>query len=199
MTTATEIKSLAVLVPPEALSKTFVIAGAAVDFNLDGDIDIMVLTGASCQEEFVGAVVELQQYLDMLSEDCNLTVDSSGVNPQYEASSRCLVASVLMTGISKNIHILASKHNSIEQAISEFDTSVHAIALGFDGVLHRVPLTTSPSDPIKILRDNTPISTLKRYLRLCARYKQTPDFNEVERMVKAYSARATKGTADKYV
>lgn len=91
------------------------------------------------------------------------------------------------------VQILVTQH-PLPELFEVFDISTHQVAVRLttpQQVVKGRQFTETYEQPV-VIRWATPASTLLRYLRICKRYRTTPNFNAVTRLAALYAEQRQK-------
>jgi hypothetical protein len=175
------------LSPFEALPESYrpsayIVGGYAVNRELAQDIDLWVLVGHG--EDASDFVSNFLAHAREGADFQNLTIYNA--TERAEAYASCPLAHVVIGKVAliedprfhKPVQVcLVVGTDDIEDALEGFDLSVHMRAVDSLGRKYAHPLATFPAAPIRVVKANTPVTTLARLERLAARYG-TPVLSE---------------------
>ena len=150
-------------IPPLYRSTAYVVGGAATCLRLAQDVDIVILTEASLQglqEEFA---VDARLYLSKF-------IPAQRTRSDYQTAIKAAIGTLSSPYLEKDIHLLLSNVATVQEVLDAFDLSIHQFAIDSLGQRFAGTNATASSAPIKVLKYDTPESTLARYIRLCTRY-----------------------------
>jgi hypothetical protein len=168
------------LSPFEALPESYrpsayIVGGYAVDRELAQDIDLWVLVGHG--EDATDFVSNFLAHAQKAENFAALTLYNS--EERAEAYASCPPAHVVIGKVAliedprfhKPVQVcLVAGTDNIMDALDGFDLTVHMRAVDAVGseLFHHE--ATFPDAPIRVIKANTPVTTLARLERLAARY-----------------------------
>jgi len=152
--------------------------GAVLDFERAKDIDLWVLAGDRMPEE-VAALTH--DHIDLMGYKYEMW-------QPYPQRHMFKVADVPFTE-SKPVQVMVYPAHRADQLLELFDISVHMHALLPDGRLMNVGKSTKPGETIRVVRFDTPYSTLRRYFAFCQRYSAQIVWNDVEELCEEIARR----------
>jgi hypothetical protein len=154
--------------PKEMRGRWVIAGGYAADSTRAGDIDMFVLAPRFLREDLAYERDVVHDYL----EERGIPYVPSPGGEGYGAM-RLLAATIEKGYEGKDVQIIVTSFTRVEALVESFDLSVHAIAKRAKGDGVQVTFGrqwTTPSEPIQVLRWDTPEDTLRRLTRLVARY-----------------------------
>lgn len=151
--------------------RAVVAGGFAADQEKAKDIDLWVLASPGVVEHGL-----LKSWLDSVGVDY---VPSNGVF----YGGRYLVATIPEGLGARSVQLLTTDHGTSLDLVNSFDISTHAIAKYFTSGQCAVvvgekwtPVTAQP----RVLRFSTPVDTQARLEKICARYEQQPNDEDID-------------------
>ena len=157
------------LIPPDWLHQAVIAGGAAACLEKASDIDIFILD-VPCDYDVQALRNAIQNIPGIVmrgdkdpkyTDDFNVIADIPGLIP---------------------VQIIASKFETVDELLRDFDISTHAVAITPDGLTHTIPAFTGQHQTPRVMTLRNPELTLARYRRICLRYDLTPDANELVRL-----------------
>lgn len=146
--------------PEQYRAYAYIAGGWAACPSLATDMDVwVVVPGANLallKEELLAHLVG------------RVSVEVLGDQPTHAEYANTLKVAILKTGGRKDVHLLVSDAQIIEQVIEEFDISTHALAIGPVGDIHKATFWTSIREQ-PIVNKMTP-TTPERLVKIKTRY-----------------------------
>lgn len=143
----------------------FISGGAAVDFNLAGDVDVWF-----GNDNTAAAETFLNSY----------TIKVQNDTTNYAGHEWKVLGSVWDPQVKKVVQVIVTKSKTPTEVMENFDISTHMAAFNRGEFIHH-PKWTPPSVPPQIVQFRS--KTLERYVKICQRYGHPVD--EEVLMVKA--------------
>ncbi len=155
--------------PGQLCPKIFIAGGAAVDPELATDVDLWFPKNST---EAAKQYFDALPYPKKLAEAVEISTD------YLTATKSKLYGEYFLPSIGKFVQVLVTRWTS-EDLLIFFDISTHMVAVHSDGTRKIFQgVTTEPNQPPNIVSyQNT---TLKRYLKICARYGHKPNIKMLE-------------------
>lgn len=152
--------------PSTMWGRAVVAGGFAADETKAKDVDLWVLASPGTTEHGI-----IKERLDIKHTPTGFVNYVPGNGVFY--GGRYLVATIVQGLGERNVQLLTTDHPSSWDLVNSFDISTHAIAKYFTSGQCAVvvgtkwtPVTVQP----RVLRFSTPIDTLARLEKICARY-----------------------------
>lgn len=154
-------EKVTLFLPLSMVNRAVIAGGFAADEDKAKDVDLWVLASPGVVEH-----ARIQEWLD------NTKVAYAGGNGVFYGG-RYLVATIPEGLGARSVQLLTTDYGSVEGLLDSFDISTHSVAKQFVGpVCHTVHGSkwTSLTDQPRVLRFSTPVETLVRLEKICARY-----------------------------
>ena len=149
---------------PHRCNSIFIAGGAAVNFDLAGDVDLIF--GGKNGLENAGKFWEAQPY------------KSAAKLGNYNKMH--LLGDVYVPFLNKIVQVLWTNHKTALECMDDFDISTHRFAYTSKGDYVEGNGATSPTEPPQVFKSNG--KTFARYIKICKRYNHPVDLSILEKL-----------------